>query len=76
MFNLPTKGNGAGRFTMPAQSSRDPEPATQQALQAATDTAKSVLDRTGKFIAEHPGASLAAAVTCGVLLGWFIKRTK
>jgi hypothetical protein len=30
--------------------------------------------KIGGAIAEHPRASLAAAATFGVVLGWFIKR--
>jgi len=30
---------------------------------------------TEKFIATHPGASLAAALGVGILLGWWVKRT-
>lgn len=28
-----------------------------------------------KFLATHPGASLAAALGVGILLGWWVKRT-
>jgi len=30
---------------------------------------------TEKIIATHPGASLAAAVGLGIVLGWWVKRT-
>jgi ElaB/YqjD/DUF883 family membrane-anchored ribosome-binding protein len=33
-----------------------------------------MLENLGHTIAEHPRTSLTFAATCGVLLGWFIKR--
>ena len=51
------------------------QPLPQTSLSSAADAAKAVVDKAGKLIAEHPGVSLGAALTCGVVLGWLIKRT-
>ena len=79
MFQLPTQGNGHSRI-QPVASPREKTPresdsTPRQALSVASNVAKTAVDKVGKCIADHPGISLGAAVTCGVIIGWLIKRT-
>ena len=80
MFHSSTQGNGHSRFqTVPASQrpavDSSGESMTHQALDVAKSAAQTVMDKVGKCIADHPGISLGAAVTCGVIIGWLIKRT-
>ena len=74
MFQLPIQNNGSNRL---AQSTApdDANNIAQQSMQTATQAAKMGVEKASKIIAKHPGVSLAAAVTCGVVIGWLIKRT-
>lgn len=57
----------------PSHASNDAGPALPDAKQLAAKL-EPVIENVGAAIAEHPRASLTAAATLGVLLGWFIKR--
>lgn len=77
MFNLPTQSNGRSRLesaTLAGQTGGTGQSTAQHALEVTSSAAKAAVDKVGKCIADHPGISLGAAVTCGVIIGWFIKR--
>ena len=77
MFNLPTQSNGRSRLESSGLAS-GPDASSQstaeRALEATSSAAKTAVDKVGQCIADHPGISLGAAVTCGVIIGWLVKR--
>ena len=69
---LPKDYSWTDKYVVPGRFSAQPaEPGLQdQVSQAASDS----LRKVGEFIGNHPAACLAAAVTCGVIIGWLAKR--
>lgn len=50
-------------------------PTNQENDEGLADQLKHWAREAETLIASHPGASLAAALGCGILIGWWVKRT-
>lgn len=55
-------------------SAADGEAAALSTAKQLAAKVEPMLENLGHTIADHPRTSLTFAATCGVLLGWFIKR--
>ena len=62
----------AGRRPASGATPRTPQEIEQDGI---GNQIKHYLAESGNFVATHPGASLAAALGVGILLGWWVKRT-
>ena len=75
MFKTKTSDNGhAARAAGPGQRPLS-GPSAGGGLENVTKPLEGFANSVGSVIAKHPGMSLAVALTCGVAVGWLIKRT-
>ena len=76
MIKIPPSTNG--NFTRPVSrlgKSSTQQSQAQEKIRELSQSLTGMMQHLGKTIADNPGVSLATALTCGVVVGWFIKRT-
>jgi ElaB/YqjD/DUF883 family membrane-anchored ribosome-binding protein len=80
MFNSilnPTSNGHAARRQESAP--RESQPAMTEdggSFSSIKGAVESAGKAAGQVISDHPAVSIVTAITCGVLIGWWIKRTE